>query len=236
MALGLALVGCEGGKPSPEWQEKFRRFAPAENYYIVLHAGDADARRRAVVRIAQSRYLTADEAFSVLDTAARTDANAQVRCAALLALRRYWDGRPAATALAILNPKAHPNEALPATRPVRWDATLLLVHLSDHGLIPDDRREEALDVLVSLLLHDEDRDVQMAAARGLGGIPDVRSLRALIASLRQKDFGIAYEAERSLMKLTGRGFRFDADAWQEWLDATPDPFDRANRTTSAPAP
>lgn len=232
--MPLLLAACDGGI-SAETRDKWKRFSPAQNYDIALHDESADARRRAIVRIADSGRATEEDAFRVLDVAARTDPSSQVRCAAIRALKTYWDPRPVDTLLAILNPKGRSGEALPATPEVRWDATEALARLSENAILPDPLRDEATDVFVTLLLHDTSRDVRMAAARGLGALPDDRALRALIASLRHKDFGIAYEAHGALVRLTGQTFEYDADAWEAWLKTAANPFDRTAAPASQPA-
>ncbi len=234
--FAILLVGCANSSGAgAAFRESLRHYTPEQNYEIVLHDPNADARRRAVNRIVQSGRAADDDAFRVLDVAARTDPNGQVRCAAILAMKNYWDPRPLDPLLAILNPKAHPNESAPAPPPVRWDATAALGRFAENALIPSDRRAEVVDVLVTLLLDDPYRDVRMAAARGLGAIPDKRVLRALIAALRCRDFGIAYEAQNSLVRLTGRSYRYDAEAWEAWLDSAANPFDRtANAAAASP--
>lgn len=235
LLLFIFITGCANpAGASAEFRESFKRYTPEQNYDIALHDQNADARRRAINRIAESGHAGDDDAFRVLDVAARTDPNAQVRCAAILAFKNYWHSRPVDTLLAILNPKAHPNESAAAPPPVRWDATAALSRFVEAAMIPTDRQKEVLDVLVAMLLYDPYRDVRMAAARGLGSIPDRRALRALIASLRHKDFGIAYEARDSLVRLTGQGYQYDADAWEAWLNSTADPFDRTVNVSAPP--
>jgi HEAT repeat protein len=218
-----------------EFRESLKHYTPEQNYDIALHNENADARRRAINRIVQSGHATDGDAFRVLDVAARTDPNAQVRCAAILALKNYWDARPIGTLLAILNPRAHPNESAPASPAVRWDATAALGRFAEGALIPGDRRDEVVDVLVATLLHDPYRDAKMAAARGLGSIPDKRVLRALIASLRHRNFGIAYEAHASLVRLTGQPYQYDVGAWEAWLNSATNPFDHSAKA-AAPSP
>ncbi len=230
----LVLAGCEGGI-SAETREKFKRFTPAQNYDIALHDENADARRRAIVRIVNSGHATSDDAFRVLDVAARTDPNAQVRCAAIRALATYKDPRPVDGILAVLNAGKHPDQVVASTTAVRWDAAEALERFCDRGLVPPDRLADAADTFVGLLLHDPSRDVKMTAARGLGSLADARVLRPLIASLRYKDFGVAYEARNALVRLTGQPHEYDADAWEAWLKAAPDPFSRTEPVASQPA-
>ncbi|MBN1491056.1 MAG: HEAT repeat domain-containing protein, partial [Phycisphaerae bacterium] len=153
-------IGCDGAQKLA-FREKFKHYTPQQNYDILLHDTDADARRRAAVRIGDGPFALED-AFAVLDTTARTDANGQVRCAAIRVLAKYQDGRPVPTMLAILNPQAHPDEATPASEPVRWDATLALAGFCEAQFVPGQHADEVREVLISLLLNDNDRNVRMA--------------------------------------------------------------------------
>jgi len=230
----LSSLGCDG-RPHTAEREKWRVFSPEQNYEIALKAENADARRRAVGRIGRSRQAASEDAFAVLDAVARTDPNDQTRCVAIRVLMGYDDPRPVTTMLAILDPKPDRPEALPASPPVRWDATAALVEFQARGLIGDDRSREALDVLLRLALHDGNRDVKRTAVVGLGSFRDVRAVRALIAALRDKDYGIAHEAAKSLRALTGRDYQLDADGWESWLNAASDPFDSNAGAASQPA-
>ncbi|MHC4065717.1 MAG: hypothetical protein ACYSUI_14635 [Planctomycetota bacterium] len=61
-------------------------------------------------------------------------------------------------------------------------------------------------------------------------------LSPLIDALEQRDFGVVYESERSLMRLTGRTFEYDAPGWREWLAQTEDPFADAGRLDEVLSP
>jgi hypothetical protein len=225
-AVVVAVGGCDGAERQ-RFKDKFTHYSDDANYRIATKGEDGDARRRAIVRIGQGRRYASDEAFAVLDRAARYDPNSQVRCAALRVFTRYWDARPLGAGLAILDPQTYPDGAREATAPVHWDATALLCEMVEGGLVPDEKHGEVANLLARLLLDDDEcREVHIYAARALGSIPNERVLRPLIASLRHKDFGIAYEAERSLHKLTGQLYGFDAAAWEAWLTETDDPFSR----------
>lgn len=236
LLLLIALPSCDPGQRR-DVSERFKHYTPEQDRQIALNDSSPNERRRAVARIAASGR-TDDATFDVLDTVARRDASEQVRCVALRGLGGFADARPVQTALVILNPKGHPGEAAEAGPQVRWEAAVVLRRLVEAHLVPERDITETLDVLVGLLLHDSSRDVKMTAARALSRIEDPRVLRALIAALRNRDFGIAYEAHRSLAEITGRSYGYEAEAWEAWLASTPDPFDRAasQPTTRRPSP
>jgi hypothetical protein len=80
-----------------------------------------------------------------------------------------------------------------------------------------------------VIAEDHSRDNRQVAARILGYCLERSVLETLIAALDQRDFGVVYEAERSLMRLTGRTFHHDSVQWQEWLAQTENPFAEAGK-------
>jgi len=227
----LLTAGCQPGARR-NFEEKFKHYTPRQNYEIARNNDNPNERRRAVARIAASN-IRDDEAFSVLDELARNDESEQVRCIAIRGLGGFHDGRPVKTMFVLLNPKAHPDESRAATAQVRWDAAQALLKFVENHAVADADIAETLDIFGSLLLHDTSREVKIAAAKALGYIEDVRGLRALIAGLRYKDFGVAYAAHASLVQLTGQRYEYDADGWDAWLTSNPRPFDRAVTTSQA---
>jgi hypothetical protein len=63
----------------------------------------------------------------------------------------------------------------------------------------------------------------------LGYLRDEEALHALIAGLDQGDFGVQYECERSLMRMTGHTHDHDPWEWRQWVALTDDPFADAGR-------
>ena len=91
---------------------------------------------------------------------------------------------------------------------------------------------EAAAVLAEVLSHDSDKDVRMAAARGLEHSHEQIAKSALRAALDDKDPAMQYCAMVSLHGVTGQDFGNDADKWRQYLNTGKIPEDRswADRT------
>jgi HEAT repeat protein len=211
--------------------------SPEQNYKTALESESGDQRRDAVVRIAESTYYDADPAFAVLDTLARTDPVVQVRCIAIRAFAHYKDARPIPALLTILQAKPGSDQALPADADIRWETVQALLMLTRRGVLGDDQRPVLRDILIKFVESDPSRSVRITSAEGLGEIKDREVFAPLIRLLRNKDFGIADQAERSLIRLTGVTHDYDANAWEAWVASTQDPFAHAGETpvTTRPA-
>lgn len=225
-------IGCSDAD-----KRRWRSRTPQQNFAAALDAEHPDDRRDAVVRIGESRYYTSEDAFPVLDTVARTDPAAQIRCIAIRILGRYGDARPVATLLAILKAEPGSSDALPADDDVRWEAATALEGLAAKGLVADEQVRAVMDLYIDYLRSDPNRNVRIVAARALGHFQDRAVFDPLFKALRSEDFMIADTSERALIALTGETHEYDADAWSAWLEKTPDPFAHAGRVpvTTRPA-
>ena len=79
---------------------------------------------------------------------------------------------------------------------------------------------EAVQVLAGVLASDSDRDVRMAAARGLGHSHDPAAVRALGTALDDTDPAMRYRAMRALRESTGKDIGTDpsdADRWRQYV-------------------
>jgi len=215
-------TGC-----SESTKRKWKYRSPEENYRNALEAEHADVRRDAVVRIAESKYADSDTAFQVLDAAARTDPQTQIRCIAIRALACYDDDRPISTLLAILKATKGDQRALPANEDVRWEAALALIMLEEKGFLANGDRDTALTIYIQMVEPDQARRVRIAGTAALGAFQNRKVFAPLISTLRDRDFAIADCAERSLIKLTGVTHDYNADVWAKWLTDTDDPFANA---------
>ncbi len=236
LLLGTAAVWCAGGCSDAQ-KRMWRPRSAQDNYAAALDASNADQRREAVARIAESHYVESQDAFDVLDAVARTDPVSQIRCIALRALAGYRDGRPVPTLLAVLQARPGSDEALPGDEHVRWEAVRALNALTRRGVLTEPQRQAATVLLTGMLETENDRQARIAVIEGLGLHRDRRVLTPLIGSLRNEDFAIADAAERSLIALTGVTHDYDADAWARWVAEASDPFEKAGQVpvTTRPA-
>jgi HEAT repeat protein len=76
---------------------------------------------------------------------------------------------------------------------------------------------EAGQVLASMFNSDVDRDVRIAAARGLGGVHDPIVVATLGPAVNDKDPAIQHRAVVSLESSTGIDLGQDVKRWQEWV-------------------
>lgn len=203
-----------------------------------LSKSNADDRREAVTRLAEGPEYARAEVFAVLDAVARTDPMDQIRCIAIRGLSRYKDDRPVGTLLAVLQASKPGESALAATDDTRWEALRALAELDQRKALASTQRDLARDLAIRMAEFDSSRSVRITATEMLGCFRDRAVLSPLIRLLREKDFAIAERAELSLIALTGTTHDFDADAWESWVAATPDPFAKAGQIpqTTRPAP
>jgi len=230
-AFGALPTGCAEQDKRP-WIYR----SPQQNYRTALEAEHADARRDAVARIAESTYYDSENAFAVLDAVARTDPVSQIRCIAVRAFSLYKDDRPVGPLLTILQARSRSQEALPADEDARWETVRALLALIRKGVVSDEFRPIARDILIKLLETDPSRNVRITSAEALGEFKDREVLAPLIRSLRNKDFGIAERAENSLISLTGVTHDYDATAWEAWVASAQDPFAHAGETPPVTRP
>ena len=88
---------------------------------------------------------------------------------------------------------------------------------------------EAAQVLANVLTSDSDRDVRMAAARGLAHLHDPTATRALGTALEDPDPAMKYRAMVSLQESTGKAYGTDAndpatiDRWRQYVKTGTEP-------------
>ncbi len=194
----------------------------ARTLEISLEAPSADARRGALERLKDSRFVNHKTVLDACDVIARTDASPSVCCAAIAIVTESDRPKSIDTLLDLLTPPA--NNTVGTVDRVRLDAIRGLDTKIRQGLVPAEKLEAVVAKVSGLLHNDRSRDVRVAAARLLGGIASRESLVALIGGLNDADFGVVYHSEQSLMHLTGVTHRHDARAWQTWLGRSTDPF------------
>lgn len=70
----------------------------------------------------------------------------------------------------------------------------------------------------------EEVDVRIAAADALGYYRRLEVARALTPRLAEHDFSVAWQARRSLCRLTGRDYFYNEAAWLEYITGPDKPF------------
>jgi hypothetical protein len=84
--------------------------------------------------------------------------------------------------------------------------------------------EAAVSKLITHLRGDENRDVRIACADALRELKTLDVARALISVLDDRDFGVSWQARRSLNLMTGRDFRYDESVWLNFVSTSQKPL------------
>ncbi len=71
---------------------------------------------------------------------------------------------------------------------------------------------------------EEARDVRFAATEALKHYKQLNVARALVARLNERDFGIAWQARRSLRRMTQRDLGYNEPAWLQFFTGPETPF------------
>lgn len=229
VVLSLVLICCGACGDSGANPWRFPRFSQSDSrgdLDVAANDPSPDKRRKAIQRIARTRNATDDAVVTVLSEIAVNDSSQTVRVCAIEALTRSCNPTATAAATTILSKKddATTASAAPAVEVAAMD---LLTGCADVGNLDDTAKEKATARAITVLNAHRSRQVRIAAAQFLGYVPRREALDALVESLAQRDFGVVYEAERSLMRLTGKTHEHDVREWKAFVESTPDPF--ANR-------
>ncbi len=214
------------------------RRTPQQNMLIAVSDADADIRRQAVAKVADSDLHTHDWAVRGFVAIALLESDPHARCVAIRGLARGGDVRAAAVCLKILNHREFPPvEVREPEDVVRWEACNALAELCAREAVPEPDRPRARESFMTLLLADANRNVRIAAARGLASFPDREVLGVLIEGLRDPEFAVTHACERSLAELTGLTHQCSVVEWQKWLASEPaDPFARAGQLPESMQP
>ncbi|MCA9105772.1 MAG: HEAT repeat domain-containing protein [Planctomycetales bacterium] len=201
-ALTLAMVGCAEG---PLWRTG--RYAPwvrskwQEENQIALSLEAKRSTIRSLGRAAaRTQHLESEQAVGRLAEILREDDSSLARIEAARALGRSRHPR-AVAALA---------EGMQDSDPE--------VRIAVCAALADTQAADAINQLAMVLNSDTDRDVQLAAARGLGEFKDETAVQALVGSLDERSPALQYRVVESLRSATGEDFGSDADRWRAYAN------------------
>ena len=224
--LPLFIGGCaKGQRKSRVWTQ-----GQAERLLVeALQSESPDGRRRAIERVADSKYGGSDVSVATLSLIVRTDTSQVVRRVAARSLGQSRHADAFEPLLQILDAPNHAQDVREPDAALRRACLEAVDLLVQAGALHDD--ESQLVRLVSqVMLTDADRGVRIAAAQLLRRFQHPDALDALIGVLRVPEFAVAYEAEQSLIALTGHTHNRRYDAWQKWREEADDPFADAGQT------
>ncbi len=226
----LAIVpfftsGCaKGQRKSRVWTQ-----AQAERLLMeALQSDSPDERRRAVERVADSRYGDNDVCVQTMSLIVRTDTSQVVRRVAARALGRSRRASAFEPLLQVLDAPNHAQDIREPDAALRR-ACLEAIDLLAQAGVPHDGESQLVRLVAQAMLTDADRGVRIAAAQLLRRFQHPAAFDALIEVLRVPDFAVAYEAEQSLIVLTGHTHNRRYDTWRKWQEEADDPFVDAGR-------
>jgi hypothetical protein len=222
MFLSLVMIGCVG---CTEKKTEFRltQRTPQEATIDALQSDDADARYKALVELSKNKKaLVSDWSVKAMMIILRTDPSPSVRAQAAHNMGLIADGR-------VLSPL---NEAISDPDPrVRLEASWSLAQCVPSAWDENPKLTSTIrGTLTDAVLKDSSTDVRINSAIVLGNFSNKNVLLTLITALKDTDFAVRYEAERSLIRLTGRTFHYNAVQWLAWLEETKNTFGDAGQT------
>ncbi|MGH7213437.1 MAG: HEAT repeat domain-containing protein [Tepidisphaeraceae bacterium] len=166
-----------------------------------------DERRVGINYLTARPYGRQDPYTERYEQVAELDSDWLVRATAVRALNRSRDAEAVDVYLKALGDQ---------NKFVRLEAAKALAN------VPDERAVEPLTRVVGN--ENEDKDVRIAATGALRHYHTLPVARALVEVLDNRDFGVAWQANRSLRTLTGRDLRYDEAAWLEYITGPEKPF------------
>lgn len=103
---------------------------------------------------------------------------------------------------------------------VRLEALISIYRLLEKEKIkPSQNKEDKIrERLLEMVSSDPNVDIRIYSARLLKHFESKATLYGLISALKDRDFAVRYEAERSLIALTGKTFNYNAELWLRWLE------------------
>ena len=186
----------------------FQNDRPSQAARMMENDKSPDSRRRGIDKLARWDFAQDGPYVRRYRQIAQDDPDPLVRATALRALNRARDAGARPLFIAALRDPAPE---------VRLEAAKALSNLPD----PD-----AAGPLIRIVsdVEREDRDVRIAAADALRYYKSVEVARALIPRLNERDFGVAWQARRSLRRITGRDLRYDEAAWLAYITGAEKPL------------
>lgn len=172
-----------------------------------LYESNPDHRRAGIIYLSDRDPGRHDPYLKQYDIMARGDGDPAVRAMAIRALNRSRDKRAIPVFIRALDEK---------TELVRLEGAKGLANNPDPSAVATLIRH--LDVA------DENVDVRIACADALRLYRTAEVAQALVRALRDRNFGIAWQARKSLQLMTGKDFRYDTAAWLGHLSGSQKPF------------
>ena len=173
----------------------------------LLDPNYADRRRRAIIWLSKREFGRKDPYVAYYAELVKNDTDSTVQSMAIRALNRVRAKTYTALYIRALDSKYEQ---------VRLEGAKALANMPD---------ELAMDALMKHLDDSEETiDVRVACADALRNYRTPRVDTSLVRALGYRDFGICWQARRSLKLMTGQDYHYDQAAWLEFLSKTEKPF------------
>jgi hypothetical protein len=204
--FGLALLifsatGCQSV------YNKFKGNTPGRYARMMEDTDSPNNRRIGIANLAEEEFGRREPYTTRYRQIFQTDSDPLVRAAAIRALNVSRDEGAAGLYLRAL---------VDSDVRVRLEGAKALTNMPS---------AEATDVLLKLLnAPEEDQDVRIAAAAALKHYARRDVARSLVAVLDERTFGIAWQARRSLRRMTGVDYAYDDAAWLEYISNPSEPL------------
>jgi hypothetical protein len=169
---------------------------PLKAVKMTIDAASADTRREGVYKLVSYDFAHKPPYTTHFEQMAQADPDPSVRAASLRACSTASDTRATVLFITGLSDK---NEM------VRLEAAKGLCNLPDPNAVPA--------LLRAAGGPDENRDVRIAATDALKYYRTQEVARGLVNLLIDRDFGLAFQARRSLIYMTHKDFEFDQGKW-----------------------
>jgi hypothetical protein len=166
-----------------------------------------DKRRKAVVYLSRREWGRQEPYTGYYEQMAKADREPLVQSIAVRAMNRSRYLKAEQTYVQLLEDK---NEM------VRLEAAKALANMPDPA---------AIDPLIRHLRNpEEDVDVRVACADALRTYRNLQAGEALVSMLKEREFGVAWQARVSLKLMTGKDYHYDQGAWRDYLTGNQKPF------------
>jgi hypothetical protein len=204
--LSLLLLGS-GCQQIRRISDKLAGKTPALYARQMEDPRSPDNRWRGMTKLLENDFARRPPYTTRYRQIAQADPDPLVRAVAVRALNRSRDGGATGVYVKALSDS---NER------VRLEGAKALNNLPDPAAIPG--------LLALVNRPEESRDVRIAAAEALKHYKQLDVARALVARLNERDFGVAWQARRSLRRLTQTDLGYNEGAWLQYFTGPDKPF------------
>ena len=186
-----------------------------------------DHRRQGIIYLSDFSFGRHDAYVQQYIVMAKTDKDISVRAMAVRALNRSRDKRAIPIFITALEEKSDMPRPDPSRAQINAPdpAAIERLRLEGAKALANNPDPTAIPLLIRHLDNQEENiDVRIACADALRLYHTSEVAQALVRAMRDRNFGVAWQARKSLQLMTGKDFRYDTAAWLTFLSGTNKPF------------